>query len=89
MIEYKVSSTEHLVATLRSKKEVLDSQTVTISIDGGVTWLDAEWVGEPDFQRDARTLTPVTLTGPRRGEALAKVNGQIVELGAFMVTSLS
>ena len=89
MIEYKVGSTERLVATLRSKGVVLDGQSVSLSIDGGATWIPAEWVGDPGFVRDARTISEVTLAGPRRGEALGKVNGQIVELGTFMVTALS
>jgi len=40
----------------------LDTQAVTISIDGKTTWLPAGWIGDPGPTRTARTTTPVTWT---------------------------
>lgn len=37
----------------------LDAQTVTLSVDGGTTWLAATWLGSAGTTRTARTSSPV------------------------------
>jgi hypothetical protein len=47
----------------------LDAQTVTLSVDGGTTWLASTWQGTAGLTRTARTTLPVTVSTslPTRG----------------------
>jgi hypothetical protein len=91
MIEYKVGSEEHVTGTLRADV-LLDSQTVSISLDRGATWHAAVWEGEVGFRRKVRTSAPIPFTTPMRGAATARVIDAseeiLIELGEYKVTAL-
>jgi hypothetical protein len=88
MIEYKVGSEESLLVRVTHQVEVLDAQSVEISVNRGGTWHPAEWVGEPGRRRFARTVAKVTFPAPMRGQVLARIDGAIAESDYFKVTAL-
>lgn len=58
---------EYVEATIAADVE-LHTQTVTLSFDGGTTWLPCTWQGNPDTTRIARTSSVVdvdTVIGDR------------------------
>lgn len=53
----------------------LDAQTVEITLDR-VTYLEAEWIGDPGNTRSCRTVLPVTnanLPGPQAFEVFIRI----------------
>lgn len=48
----------------------LDTQPVAFSLDGGTTWLDAEWTGSTGMTRTARILLGPDNTPDRRSGAV-------------------
>lgn len=91
MIEFKVGTKEHLVATVTADV-LLDGQTVEFSIDHGATWIAGEWQGQVGLERRARTADGVTFPSPTRGQVLVRVDDAsevpILEAGDFKVTPL-
>lgn len=63
---FNLGSIEYVAATVTSDV-TLDAQPVTMSVDSGVTWLPAEWVGDPGTTRQVRTASPVTFDTPSGG----------------------
>jgi hypothetical protein len=63
-----LGATEYVEASITADVS-LDAQTVTLSVDGGTTWLASTWLGIAGLTRSARTSSPVVVSTslPTRG----------------------
>lgn len=59
--DYTTGSLEYISVTVTANV-LLDTQPVVISLDSGVTWLTATWLGQAGTSRTTRTAVPVALT---------------------------
>lgn len=98
MNRFVAGTAEHVRAKVTADV-VLESQTVSISIDKGATWKPAVWMETLFYEeksggvikhiRRCRTSTAVTFTTPTRGEILVKVadlsETPIMEAGDYIV----
>lgn len=54
-------ATEYVEASITADVE-LDAQTVTLSFDGGTTWVTSAWQGSVGTTRTARTASPIVVS---------------------------
>lgn len=82
-------SVEYITVTVTADVP-LSTQTVALSVDRGVTWLDCSWTGSPDTTRKARTNTPLTFAAGKTLPVLVRVENppetHIVRAGSITVS---